>query len=72
MTECCWYKTTPATLIRYGKHILVRALRDPKAELERIFGDYSELTKNSVKPSQSGSAAAGSLTRLAESNDVQP
>jgi hypothetical protein len=72
MTECCWYKTNPATLIRYGKHILTRAVRDPKAELERIFGDYSELTKNPVKPSQLGSAPAGSLSRLAESNDIQP
>jgi hypothetical protein len=72
MTECCWYKTSPATLIRYGKHILARAVRDPRAELERIFGDYSEVTKNSVKPSQSGGPPAGSLTRLAESNDVQP
>lgn len=72
MTECCWYKTNPATLIRYGKHILARAIRDPKAELERIFGDYSELTPNSTKPPQLGGAPAGALTRLAESNDVQP
>jgi O-antigen/teichoic acid export membrane protein len=72
MTDCCWYKTNPATLIRYGTHILTRAVRDPKAELRRIFGDYSELTQNSAKPPQLGSAPAGSLTRLAESNDVQP
>jgi hypothetical protein len=72
MTECCWYKTTPATLIRYGKHILTRTVRDPRAELERIFGDYGELTQNSVRPAQLRSAPAGSLTRLAESNDVQP
>ena len=72
MTECCWYKTTPATLIRYGKHILTRAVRDPRAELERIFGDYGELTQNSVRPPQLRSAPAGSLARLAESNDVQP
>jgi O-antigen/teichoic acid export membrane protein len=72
MTECCWYKTNPATLIRYGKHVLARAVRDPRAELSRIFGDYSELTPNSVAPSQLGSAPAGSLTRLAESNDVRP
>ncbi len=71
MTQCCWYKTNPATLIRYGKHILVRAIRDPKAELERIFGDYSELTQNSVGHPQLGGAPTGSLTRLAESNDVQ-
>jgi len=72
MTECCWYKTNPATLIRYGKHILARAVRDPRAELERIFGDYRELTQNSVGPPPMGGAPAGSLTRLAESNDVQP
>ena len=72
MTECCWYKTNPATLIRYGRHILARAVRDPKAEIERIFGDYSEVTQNSLKYPQSGSGPAGSLARLAESNDVQP
>jgi len=72
MTECCWYKTTPATLIRYGRHILARAVRDPRAELERIFGDYGELTQYSAAPSQLRGAPVGSLTRLAESNDVQP
>jgi len=72
MTECCWYKTNPATLMRYGKHILARAVRDPRAELERIFGDYRELTENSVEPRKLGGAPSGSLTRLAESNDVQP
>lgn len=72
MTECCWYKTNPATLFRYGRHILARAIRDPSAELERIFGDYGELAQNSREPYQMGDAPAGSLTRLAESNDVQP
>ncbi len=72
MAECCWYKTSPATLIRYGKHILARAVHDPRAELERIFGDYRELTQNSVEPSQRVGGPAGTLTRLAESNDVQP
>ena len=72
MTECCWYKTNPATLIRYAKHILMRAVRDPRAELERIFGDYGELTHTSIAPAQVRSAPAGSLTRLAESNDVHP
>jgi O-antigen/teichoic acid export membrane protein len=71
MTECCWYKTNPATLIRYGKHILARTVRDPRAELQRIFGDYRELTQNSTEPPQLGGPAAGSLIRLAESNDVQ-
>jgi O-antigen/teichoic acid export membrane protein len=72
MTECCWYKTNPATLIRYGMHILTRAVRDPRAEFERIFGDYGELTQNSVAAPQLRGAPVGSLTRLAESNDVQP
>jgi O-antigen/teichoic acid export membrane protein len=72
MTECCWYKTNPATLIRYGKHVLARAIRDPRAELARIFGDYSEVTHNSMAPPQLGGAPASSLTRLAESNDVRP
>jgi O-antigen/teichoic acid export membrane protein len=72
MTECCWYKTNPATLIRYAKHIMARAIRDPRAELERIFGDYSELTPSSLEHPRLGRASAGSLSRLAESNDVQP
>ena len=72
MTECCWYKTSPATLIRYGKHILARAVRDPSAELKRIFGDYRELTPSSEEPPQLEGAPAGSLARLAESNDVHP
>jgi hypothetical protein len=72
MTESCWYETSAASLFRYGKHILRRAIRDPRAELERVFGDYRELTQRSVEPAQMGDTRAGSLTRLAESNDVQP
>jgi O-antigen/teichoic acid export membrane protein len=72
MDECCWYKTNAATLIRYGRHILIRAARDPRGELKRIFGDYREVTQNSVKHPQLESAPSGPLTRLAESNDVQP
>jgi O-antigen/teichoic acid export membrane protein len=72
MTECCWYKTSFATLFRYGKHILARAIRNPSAELERIFGDYSEPAQKSEEPSQMGVAPAASLIRLEGSNDVQP
>jgi len=72
MTECCWYKTNPSTLLRYAKHILARAIRDPGAEFERIFGDYSEPAQISVEPPQMGDAPAGSLIRLEGSNDVQP
>jgi hypothetical protein len=72
MTECCWYKTTPSTLLRYGKHILARAIRDPAAELERIFGDYEALAQSSTEPPQTGDAPASSLIRLEGSNDIQP
>ena len=72
MAECCWYKTSPKTLLRYGKHILTRAIHDPGAELERIFGDYSDPAQSSTKPSQMGDASARSLASLAESNEVQP
>jgi O-antigen/teichoic acid export membrane protein len=71
MPECCWYETNPATLFRYGKHILARLIRDPRAELKRIFGDYSELTQKSSKLPQIKDASAGSLARLAEPNDIQ-
>jgi O-antigen/teichoic acid export membrane protein len=72
MTECCWYKTNPSTLLRYGKHILVRAIRNPGAELERIFGDYGEPAQSSAEPPQTGDAPASSLIRLEGSNDIQP
>jgi O-antigen/teichoic acid export membrane protein len=72
MAECCWYRTSPVALFRYGKHILRRAIREPRAELERVFGDYGELTQTSAVPTPVGDARAGSLTSLAESNDVQP
>lgn len=72
MTECCWYRTTPATLLRYGKHIVARAIRDPGAELKRIFGDYSELPPHPAGPPHIGDAPAASLIRLGRSNDVQP
>jgi len=37
MTECCWYNTNPRTLFRYGKNMLARALRNPKAELAYLL-----------------------------------
>jgi hypothetical protein len=58
--------------LRYGKHILTRAIRNPGAELERIFGDYSEPAQNSAEPPQIEGVRAGSLANLAESNEVQP
>jgi len=70
MEECCWYKTSPATLFRYGTHILARAIRNPGAELARIFGDYSEPPQHPREASPLGEAPAGSLARLAEPNDV--
>jgi len=37
MSECCWYKTNVRTLFRYGKNMLVRALRGKEQELARIL-----------------------------------
>jgi O-antigen/teichoic acid export membrane protein len=37
MTECCWYKTTLATLCRYGINRLTSLVHDPQAELERLL-----------------------------------
>lgn len=37
MTECCWYKTNPLTLFRYGKNLLTHAARDPEGELTRLL-----------------------------------
>lgn len=37
MTQCCWYKTNVATLFRYGTNLLMHAVRDPEAELERLL-----------------------------------
>jgi hypothetical protein len=37
MADCCWYDTNVLTLFRYGRNVLVRALRDPEAELANIL-----------------------------------
>jgi O-antigen/teichoic acid export membrane protein len=37
MTQCCWYKTNLATLVRYGTNLLMQLVRDPEAELERLL-----------------------------------
>jgi len=42
MTECCWYNTNPRTLFRYGKNMLARALRNPKAELADLLQHYDD------------------------------
>lgn len=65
MAECCWYKTSAATLFRYGRHILLRAIRDPRAEIERIRGRAPESVRVPDAP-------ACRITNLAETNDVQP
>jgi O-antigen/teichoic acid export membrane protein len=39
MTECCWYNTSFSTLCRYGKNVLVHAMRNPEAELARLLED---------------------------------
>jgi len=37
MVECCWYRTSVATLFHYGASILQHLVRDPRAELARIL-----------------------------------
>ena len=37
MTECCWYNTNLLTLLRYGRNILARNMRDPAAELAHLL-----------------------------------
>jgi len=39
MTECCWYKTNPKTLFRYGKNMLVRVLSNPDVELAELLNE---------------------------------
>jgi hypothetical protein len=39
MMECCWYNTTPGTLFRYGKNILLNMIHKPEAELARLLQD---------------------------------
>ena len=41
MVECCWYNTTPGTLFRYGKNILLNMIRKPEDELARLLQDVS-------------------------------
>jgi hypothetical protein len=37
MTDCCWYRTNVATLLRYGTNLLTHVAHDPEAELARLL-----------------------------------
>ncbi len=37
MTRCCWYRTNLLTVTRYGRNLLRHLIRDPEAELARLF-----------------------------------
>jgi O-antigen/teichoic acid export membrane protein len=37
MTQCCWYKTNLATLMRYGTNLVRHAIYDPEAELTQLL-----------------------------------
>jgi hypothetical protein len=39
MTECCWYNTNLATLLRYGRNKLADAMRNPEDELAHLLQD---------------------------------
>jgi hypothetical protein len=41
MMECCWYNTTPGTLFRYGKNMLLNVIHKPEDELARLLEDVS-------------------------------
>lgn len=41
MMECCWYNTSLATLLRYGRNTIVHIVRDPEAELARLLESAS-------------------------------
>jgi len=42
MDRCCWYKTNFATLFRYATHLLLVAVRDPRAALLRSLREDGE------------------------------
>jgi len=37
MTQCCWYKTNLATLLRYGTNLVRHAIHDLEAELTQLL-----------------------------------
>jgi len=39
MSQCCWYKTNPLTLFRYGSNMVGRFLHNPARDLARVLHD---------------------------------
>lgn len=39
MTDCCWYNTNLVTLFRYGRNLLINAMRNSEAEWVRLLQD---------------------------------
>jgi O-antigen/teichoic acid export membrane protein len=39
MAQCCWYRTNPSTLFRYGLNLLRHVVRDPEAEAQRLLSE---------------------------------
>jgi O-antigen/teichoic acid export membrane protein len=37
MRECCWYNTNIVTLLRYGRNVLARAVRNPETQRARLL-----------------------------------
>lgn len=37
MGQCCWYRTNLSTLSRYAMNLLTHLIRDPEAEVARLF-----------------------------------
>ncbi len=39
MTSCCWYNTNLANLFRYGRNVIVQAIRNPEAGIASLLKD---------------------------------
>ena len=39
MSQCCWYKTNPLTLFRYGSNMVGRLFHNPESDLARVLQD---------------------------------
>lgn len=37
MEQCCWYRTSLSTLVRYGWHVVLRSVRGPEREIARMI-----------------------------------
>lgn len=49
MEQCCWYRTSFLTLVRYGWHVVIRAVRGREKEIVRMMEESQpELTGEAI------------------------